>query len=460
MRIKIEEKAPPVLKYGAVKQGARGKEKLVPTNASWNLTEVRFYRPGLRHEHATQNRQPVVSILDLSPTNKKTGLSNIPLDAVIHNFSLQFGKLGMPGPAMNDIYYNHHPELGKKGTLSDWKYFEAMNALFKQLYGVGFNSNKDPRHPGPLLVVLSNADKLTYAMVKRVADKLGVQTVCTQLSKLQRASTKNDGGFFGNLALKFNIKLGGTNHLVLLSKDDSSAFRAIPKSTMVIGADVVHPPGGAAPGFPSIAAIAASDGSEHDNFPGSMRFNPARQEVSFGNLSRGNITDQSQIIEELEDMVVERLKAYHTKNKHLPQNIVFYRDGVSDGQYAAVSKDEVRKVRLACERAVNVIKVPMPPVNITFIIVQKRHHTRFYTQPNLKERINGNVPPGFVVNTEVVRASPSNFYLQSHHAVKGTARSAHYVILTNEIKELQAMTTIVDIVSLFREWLPYQHLLP
>ena len=53
-----------------------------------------------------------------------------------------------------------------------------------------------------------------------------------------------------------------------------------------------------------------------------------------------------------------------------PQNFVF-RDGVSEGQFQTVLSHELRAIREAC------IKLePQYQPGISFIVVQKRHHTR------------------------------------------------------------------------------------
>jgi eukaryotic translation initiation factor 2C len=44
-----------------------------------------------------------------------------------------------------------------------------------------------------------------------------------------------------------------------------------------------------------------------------------------------------EIIEDLQDIVVKQLKFFFKKTKIQPQKIIFYRDGVSDGQFAEVS---------------------------------------------------------------------------------------------------------------------------
>jgi len=59
---------------------------------------------------------------------------------------------------------------------------------------------------------------------------------------------------------------------------------------------------------------------------------------------------------------------------------------------------------------------PLP--KITFIIVKKRHNTRFFVgDPNTK--MMENVQPGTVVDTDIVHPEGFDFYLNSHAALQG-----------------------------------------
>lgn len=42
------------------------------------------------------------------------------------------------------------------------------------------------------------------------------------------------------------------------------------------------------------------------------------------------------------------IEQWKTKNKVLPENIIFFRDGVSEGQYAAVVEHEIPALKAAC----------------------------------------------------------------------------------------------------------------
>lgn len=64
-------------------------------------------------------------------------------------------------------------------------------------------------------------------------------------------------------------------------------------------------------------------------------------------------------------------------------------------------------------------------MKLTAIVVAKRHHIRFF--PTEK----GNCRPGTLVDRCVTSPFFQDFYLQSHHAIQGTAKPAHYFVLEN-----------------------------
>jgi eukaryotic translation initiation factor 2C len=78
----------------------------------------------------------------------------------------------------------------------------AMKPAFKRLMDSGIKI---------VYVFLPSQDKSVYAAVKYCGDtKAGVGTVCSQWSKVQKGSPQ----YLANIALKFNLKLGGTNHIL------------------------------------------------------------------------------------------------------------------------------------------------------------------------------------------------------------------------------------------------------
>lgn len=95
-------------------------------------------------------------------------------------------------------------------------------------------------------------------------------------------------------------------------------------------------------------------------------------------------------------MAVELLQLYAKRNPEspMPVKVLFYRDGVSDGQFGEVVMTEVKALKRAFERC-NFNIVP----RLTFLIVSKRHHIRFFPKNSRESDRSGNVMAGTVVDT-------------------------------------------------------------
>ncbi|KAF2290172.1 hypothetical protein GH714_003849 [Hevea brasiliensis] len=106
------------------------------------------------------------------------------------------------------------------------------------------------------------------------------------------------------------------------------------------------------------------------------------------------------------------------------------RDGVSEGQFYQVLLYELDAIRKACA---SLEPNYQPPV--TFIVVQKRHHTRLFAN-NHRDRSStdksGNILPGTVVDSKICHPTEFDFYLCSHAGIQGTSRPAHYHVLWDE----------------------------
>jgi hypothetical protein len=80
---------------------------------------------------------------------------------------------------------------------------------------------------------------------------------------------------------------------------------------------------------PSIAALCASMDAKASRYAASIRVQAGRTEI----------------IADLANMVKELLKTFYQTCGRKPDRILFYRDGVSEGQFAHVLKEEISAVR-------------------------------------------------------------------------------------------------------------------
>ena len=284
---------------------------------------------------------------------------------------------------------------------------------------VVINSPDDPtleanlKNPfGILLVILPTADRQLYNRIKFIGDvKLGTHTICVVGSKF----VKGNEQYNANVALKFNLKLGGINQSVhstnlgIISED----------KTMVIGIDVTHPSPGSSSNAPSVAAVVASVDRWLGQWPADLRIQESRKEM----------------VTELDGMIASRLSLWRTRGKHasLPENLLVYRDGVSEGQYDHVIEAELPLIRKACGDVYPATDTKKGLPKITIVIVGKRHHTRFYPTKEADADRSGNPKNGTCVDRGVTEPRNWDFFIQAHTAIQGTARPAHYYVVLDEI---------------------------
>ena len=112
----------------------------------------------------------------------------------------------------------------------------------------------------------------------------------------------------------------------------------------------------------------------------------------------------------------------------MPKHVYYFRDGVSEGQYIPLIKNEVADLKKAFD-----IKTEGKPELVpkfTVVVAEKRHHIRFFPpQGSPAGDKNGNPCPGVIVDRDVTHPYEEDFYLNSHSAIQGTARPTHYHML-------------------------------
>nr|QKV26109.1 argonaute-1 [Pinctada fucata] len=267
-----------------------------------------------------------------------------------------------------------------------------------------------------LVVIVLPGRTPVYAEVKRVGDILfGLATQCVQSKNVNKTTPQT----LSNLCLKINVKLGGINNILLPSMRPA-VFR---QPVIFLGADVTHPPAGDTT-KPSIAAVVGSMDAHPSRYSATVRIQQHRQEI----------------IQELSTMVRELLISFYKVTRFKPTRIIMYRDGVSEGQFQQVLSYELRAVREACMK----LEMGYQP-GITYIVVQKRHHTRLFCADR-KDQCgkSGNIPAGTTVDVGITHPTEFDFYLCSHAGIQGTSRPSHYHVLWDDNRfnadDLQTLT--------------------
>ncbi|UYV61027.1 AGO3 [Cordylochernes scorpioides] len=280
-----------------------------------------------------------------------------------------------------------------------------------------------------VVVVLGNKfHKDQHSMVKRACDiQLCIPSQCIKDDNASKARIQ----LVVNLLQKINTKMGGINSVPRPRQN----FKVFNKPCIVMGADVNHP----APGdviTPSIAAVVGSIDSHLFRYVPEVRLQTRNQKFQ----------SRLEIIQDLSKMIKTLLKAYYKTNSQRPQSILFFRDGVSEGQFQEVLRDELSEIKRACADLSKVTD-PYNPT-ITFVVVQKRHHARFKPEnPHQSSGKCGNIPPGTTVDTDIIHPHNFDYYQCSHLGIQGTSRPTKYVVLHDENKftsdEMQEMTNFL-----------------
>jgi eukaryotic translation initiation factor 2C len=142
------------------------------------------------------------------------------------------------------------------------------------------------------------------------------------------------------------------------------------------------------------------------------------------------------MVEHFQEMVERLLVAWYDQPQHerFPANVLYYRDGIAKSQYAELEQTEIPAIQKAFAKVAEDKGVAVPLFNLTTVIVTKRHNTRLFpsTEKDAMNK-NDNCHPGTLVDSVITDPYFSDFYLQSHNAIKGTARPAHYYVLNNGI---------------------------
>lgn len=279
--------------------------------------------------------------------------------------------------------------------------------------------------PLQLLIVILPEVSGSYGKIKKVCETdLGIVSQCC----LPRHASRPNKQYLENVALKINVKAGGRNTVL----DRAFVRNGIPfvseVPTIIFGADVTHPPPGEDSASSIAAVVASMDWPEITKYRGLVSAQPHRQEIIEDLFSV--IKDPQRGITVNGGMIRELLIAFRRRTGRRPERIIFYRDGVSEGQFSHVLLHEMDAIRKACA---SLEEGYLPPV--TFVVVQKRHHTRLFPEVHGRREMtdkSGNILPGTVVDLMICHPTEFDFYLCSHAGIQGTSRPTHYHVLYDE----------------------------
>ncbi|KAJ7473799.1 argonaute-like protein [Mycena galericulata] len=368
----------PRLQYGA---SSNPDASIVdPKKGVWNMADKRFFRPA------------TISAWVLILFQSQNYFSNEVAAEVATSFVAGCRSTGM-------IVIDPKPIVRRVNPQGD---------IPKDLKAAGAAcvSEKKVKNPALFVVVLPEGGNELYTIVKHWGDvTMGIPTQCLKSRKCTRANIQ----FWANVALKVNVKLDGIN---VITDPTQVAILSDPRNpTVVMGADVMHP-GAGSNGPPSFAAVVSSVDSNAAKYVAIQSVQASRQELI------SDLKDMSKSLLEKYMLYRERVEKVDP-SRTAPKRLIFYRDGVSEGQFQQVLDQELNLSQAAC------LDLKINPT-ITLVVVGKRHHVRFFPTNERDADKSGNCPAGTVVDRDVGHPTEFDFYLQSHGGILGTSRPAHY----------------------------------
>lgn len=200
------------------------------TMGSWNMANTRFNKPGELKRW---------SFLAIQNSKAKPEYGMEDMHTAVKGLTNMLRSCRLNGA---EKFYSPGRELTLKDS-SD----PALNEEFAA-------ASKDV---SLLLIILPGSKKTesfnkeVYSYLKTLSDmKYGIQTIYVLSSKFK----KNNPQYFSNIALKFNLKLGGVNQIM----EPSRLSFITEDKTMLVGLDITHPSHSSEDKCFSIAAMIAS----------------------------------------------------------------------------------------------------------------------------------------------------------------------------------------------------------
>ncbi|KAL8278267.1 hypothetical protein RQP46_009299 [Phenoliferia psychrophenolica] len=262
--------------------------------------------------------------------------------------------------------------------------------------------------PQVIFCVFKIANDPRYNIFKAEGARRGVATQAMQTTLLKKGG---DLQTLINVGMKVNAKLGGVNflHTAGTTSGDEPNLRRRgyleDHPAIVFGADLSD-----SPGKPSIAAVVASMDTHYMLSADAVSVQRLIEPPTNAIDARAK---KDEIIGDLSNMVFNLLKRRSTFGNGPPvpppDTVIFFRDGVSDGEFGALITREIPAIKQAFKRMQ--AEFPSWSPRLTYLTCAKRHHIRLIpsdeknsekTKNGQVPKVIGNAPAGTVVDTQIV----------------------------------------------------------
>ena len=186
-----------------------------------------------------------------------------------------------------------------------------------------------------------------------------------------------------------------SQHVPYISSEVIQQFFSRGHRYMYVGIDLSHAFSNSGTQYSTVAVVASADDIPNRYFKEvyvQERLSSVRQQ------SLEYVLDMKEIMKSL-------ISQYDKHRGYPPTAIVIYRDGIAVSEFDSVFERELTAVREAC--------VELSPIYrpyLTYIMVNKRHHTRFFPKDS-----SDNVMAGTVIDShDITNPTKYDFFLNSH----------------------------------------------
>jgi len=292
------------------------------------------------------------------------------------------------------------------------------------------------------VMVHGDFDDGTHAYIKLVEQRYEIVTQEFRVSTIIKVVQRNQWQTVQNVVYKTNCKMGGLNYT--LFPNNQTAKQIMGSDTLIIGLAINHPSGGRKPlqtsdqasestqqvqqekSAPSVVGFAANVGKcDEFEFVGDFIFQDYQGEIDI------NATMQA---------IKKVLSLCKLVRKSPPKRVIIYRNECSDGWLSFILSYEVPMIKSVLAKA------GCKDAKLTIIVASRLQSVRFF-----RDKIDSsakppeqNIPVGLVVDSTVVHPEFCEFFLNSHRALQGTARTPRYLVALDEnnyqLSNLEEMT--------------------
>lgn len=254
------------------------------------------------------------------------------------------------------------------------------------------------------VMIRKNYSSRAYKKLKQLYLRKGIPTQFFTSFSFAKDKNIRFASKYTNVLTQMIVKLGGNLWNVDVDLPN----------TMVAGADVYH-----GPKNQSASSLVVQSGRDFSEFFSIPKIQQKGQEV----------------MENMAENILRSIRNYNKNHGRLPENFIFFRDGVGEGQLNQILELEVKAIIQKSQ-----IEFGQKSPKFCFVVVTKRISDRFAVEGR-----NGldNPKGGLLVLDNVTKKNRANFYLIAQDVNRGTATPTHYeVIFNNSSLELDKVIEV------------------